>query len=72
MKDKELAKLVMERVDLVFKLVSNVKEKDVLFKCIKWDLECISKYRRFVMFAEDKVKLYKKVRNAKLVWVKKY
>lgn len=72
MKDKELARLVMEKVDQVFKPVSNVKEKDVLLKCIKWGLECISKYKRLVMFVEDKVKLFKKARNVKLVWVKKY
>jgi hypothetical protein len=72
MKEQELARLAMEKEELVFKLVNNAKEKEELFKCIKWDLECISKYKKRVMFAEDKVKLFKKARNVKLVMERNY
>lgn len=46
----------MEKVGLEYRPASNVRAKDVLFKCIKWDLECISKYKKHVMFAEEKVR----------------
>jgi hypothetical protein len=72
MKEQELARLAMEKEELEFKPVNNVKEKVELFKCIRWDLECISRYKKLVMFAEDKVKSFKKARNAKLVMVRNY
>ena len=62
----------MAKVEQVFKVVNNVKEKDVSFKCTKWGRECISKYKKLVTFAEDKAKSFRKVRNAKLAWEKKY
>jgi hypothetical protein len=39
------------RVALEFKLVKDVKEKVELFKCSKWVLECINKFKRHVMLA---------------------
>jgi hypothetical protein len=54
--EREHAKHVTEKVELVYKHASNVKEKDVLFKCIKWDQGCISKFKRPVTFVEEKAR----------------
>lgn len=72
MKEQEPVRLAMEKEELVFKLVNNAKEKEEQFKCIKWDLVCISKYKKFVMFVEDKVKSFKKAKNVKLVMERNY
>jgi hypothetical protein len=49
-------KSVEEKEAKTLKNVKAVKARVELFKCIKWDLECISKFKRIVINAKAKVK----------------
>ena len=68
----EFVKIAMERVENRLKNVRNAKEEDKLYKCYRWDQECISKFKKDVMTVKDKVKLLVKEENVKFVWVKKF
>jgi hypothetical protein len=45
--------------------VELARVKVELFKCIKWDPVCISKFKKHVMLARDKDRLFLKEQNAK-------
>lgn len=48
--------------------VKLAREKDVLYKCIKWDQACINKFRKIVTIVTVKVKLFNRqnaVRDAR-------
>lgn len=58
----------MERAVLEFKPAKDAKEKAELFKCSKWVLVCISRFKRPVMLARERVRWWRKVKNVKFVW----
>lgn len=70
--EQEHAKPATEKVELAFKAASNAKEKVVLFKCTKWDLACISKFKKPAMFVKEKAKSWNKAKSAKRVWERRF
>lgn len=56
----------------MLKAVAHVKGKAELFKCIKWDPVCISKFKKLVMHAKEKDKLSLKAQNARDVLARKF
>lgn len=71
-KEQDAAKNAEEKEDKMFKNVRHAKVKEELFKCIKWDLACINRFKKIVINAKGKVKLQAKGENAKPVMEKKY
>jgi len=61
----DVVKIVKVKVEKILINVLNVKEKDKLFKCSKWDQECINKFKKDAMTVKDKDKLLVKEENAK-------
>lgn len=55
----------------MLKVVQLVKVEEELCKCIKWDQECINKFKRIVIIVRDKDKLLLKEVNARLVLERK-
>lgn len=65
MREQDAAKLVKEKEDKKQRNAQHVKEKGVSFRCIKWDQECISKFKKIVMPVKEKARLLQKMENAK-------
>jgi 1,4-dihydroxy-2-naphthoyl-CoA synthase len=55
----------------MYKNVKLVKAKELLFKCTKWDQECISKFRNIVINVKAREKSLLKVQNANNVLEKR-
>lgn len=55
----------------VCKNAKHAKDKVELSKCIKWVLECISKFKKIVINAKGKDRLSLKAQNAKPATVKR-
>lgn len=70
--EQDAVKNVTVKVDKMYKNVKHVKEKVLLFKCIKWVLECINKFKNTVINAKDKDKLLLKEVNVKVVMVQRF
>jgi len=62
----------MERVERGLKPARHVKEMAVCFRCIRWVLECINKFKKHVMHVKEKVKLLMRLRNVKGAKEKKF
>ena len=69
--EQDAVKNAMEKEDKMSKNARLVKEKVSLFKCIKWDQECISKSRNIAINVLGKVKLFQKAENARIAMVKR-
>jgi hypothetical protein len=70
-KEQDAAINVLVKEDKVLRNAKLVKGKAELSKCIKWVLECISKFKKIVINVKGKEKLSLKVQNAKLAMVKR-
>jgi hypothetical protein len=56
----------------MLKVVGLAREKAELFKCIRWDLECINKFKRLAMLVREKDRSFLKEQNAKDVLARKF
>ncbi len=70
--EQDAVKNVTVKVGKMYKNVKHVKEKVLLFKCIKWVLECINKFKNIVINAKVKDKLLLKEVNVKVVMAQRF
>jgi hypothetical protein len=60
-----------ERVVMVLRVVPLVKERGEWYKCSKWVPVCTSRYRKTVIHAKGRDRLFLKVENAKSAWARR-